>query len=77
MVFCLQLFAVVFVCNIFDGHQDVVMFNRVNVTEDGKKALITLANGDMRKVLNVLQVILLLKPFLLFCNWLRYGLLQC
>ena len=29
---------------------------RVSVTEDGKKALITLANGDMRKVLNVLQV---------------------
>ena len=26
------------------------------MTEDGKKALITLANGDMRKVLNVLQV---------------------
>ena len=29
---------------------------RVNVTEDGKKALVTLANGDMRKVLNILQV---------------------
>jgi len=28
----------------------------LNVTEDGKKALITLANGDMRKVLNILQV---------------------
>jgi len=28
----------------------------LNVTEDGKKALMTLANGDMRKVLNVLQV---------------------
>lgn len=27
----------------------------VTVTEDGKKALLTLANGDMRKVLNVLQ----------------------
>merc|ERR1739848_117288 len=27
----------------------------VNITEDGKKALITLAGGDMRKVLNVLQ----------------------
>lgn len=28
---------------------------RVQITEDGKKALLTLANGDMRKVLNVLQ----------------------
>ena len=28
----------------------------MNVTEDGKKALVTLANGDMRKVLNILQV---------------------
>lgn len=28
---------------------------RVKITEDGKKALLTLANGDMRKVLNVLQ----------------------
>lgn len=27
----------------------------MTVTEDGKKALLTLANGDMRKVLNVLQ----------------------
>jgi len=27
----------------------------VNMTEDGKKALITLAQGDMRKVLNILQ----------------------
>lgn len=26
------------------------------MTEDGKKALVTLSNGDMRKVLNVLQV---------------------
>lgn len=25
------------------------------ISEDGKKALLTLANGDMRKVLNVLQ----------------------
>lgn len=28
---------------------------RVKVSEDGKKALLTLAKGDMRKVLNVLQ----------------------
>lgn len=28
---------------------------RVKVTEDGKKALIDLAQGDMRKVLNILQ----------------------
>lgn len=27
----------------------------MKVSEDGKKALLTLANGDMRKVLNVLQ----------------------
>jgi replication factor C subunit 3/5 len=25
------------------------------VTDDGKKALLTLANGDMRKVINILQ----------------------
>lgn len=28
---------------------------RLKVSDDGKKALIKLANGDMRKVLNVLQ----------------------
>lgn len=28
---------------------------RITVSEDGKKALMTLAGGDMRKVLNVLQ----------------------
>lgn len=28
---------------------------RITVTDDGKKALVKLANGDMRKVLNVLQ----------------------
>ncbi|XP_050511642.1 replication factor C subunit 5-like [Diabrotica virgifera virgifera] len=33
----------------------VIDEERVSVTEDGKKALLTLANGDMRKVLNVLQ----------------------
>lgn len=30
-------------------------FFRLKVSEDGKQALLTLANGDMRKVLNVLQ----------------------
>lgn len=34
---------------------DFLNIFRVTVTEDGKKALLTLANGDMRKVLNVLQ----------------------
>ena len=28
---------------------------RVNITEDGKKALMTLSQGDMRRVLNILQ----------------------
>lgn len=31
------------------------MYCSVNVTEDGKKALVDLAQGDMRKVLNILQ----------------------
>lgn len=31
------------------------MFFSVKATEDGKKALIDLAQGDMRKVLNILQ----------------------
>ena len=29
--------------------------HRVNITEDGERALIELAHGDMRRVLNVLQ----------------------
>ncbi|XP_045475872.1 replication factor C subunit 5 [Harmonia axyridis] len=33
----------------------VVDQEKVTITEDGKKALLQLANGDMRKVLNVLQ----------------------
>uniref|UniRef100_A0A1B0AK70 Activator 1 subunit 5 n=1 Tax=Glossina pallidipes TaxID=7398 RepID=A0A1B0AK70_GLOPL len=33
----------------------IIEEEKVNVTEDGKKALITLSKGDMRKVLNVLQ----------------------
>jgi len=31
------------------------LIRSVKVTEDGKKALIDLAQGDMRKVLNILQ----------------------
>lgn len=31
------------------------LIDRLKASEDGKKALIKLANGDMRKVLNVLQ----------------------
>lgn len=33
----------------------VIDAEKIDVTEDGKKALMTLAGGDMRKVLNVLQ----------------------
>jgi len=33
----------------------VIRQEAVNVTEDGKKALVTLGSGDMRKVLNILQ----------------------
>ncbi|XP_067009567.1 replication factor C subunit 5 [Anabrus simplex] len=33
----------------------VVKEEGVNITEDGKQALITLSQGDMRKVLNILQ----------------------
>lgn len=33
----------------------VVDQEKVKITEDGKQALLTLSNGDMRKVLNVLQ----------------------
>lgn len=33
----------------------VIDEEQLKVSEDGKKALLTLANGDMRKVLNVLQ----------------------
>jgi len=32
------------------------LFNSVNITEDGKQALLTLSNGDMRRALNILQV---------------------
>ncbi len=32
------------------------IFFSVNVTDDGKSALLTLAKGDMRKTLNILQV---------------------
>jgi DNA polymerase III delta prime subunit len=30
--------------------------HRVNITEDGRQALLKLSKGDMRRVLNVLQV---------------------
>lgn len=33
----------------------VIAEENLSVTEDGKRALLTLSNGDMRKVLNVLQ----------------------
>lgn len=33
----------------------IITKEKLNVTEDGKKALMTLSKGDMRKVLNVLQ----------------------
>lgn len=36
--------------------QPQVLFSRVDVTEDGMKALVTLSNGDMRRALNILQV---------------------
>jgi replication factor C subunit 3/5 len=31
------------------------LFLRVNITEDGRQALLNLAHGDMRRVLNILQ----------------------
>ncbi|XP_019622788.1 PREDICTED: replication factor C subunit 5-like [Branchiostoma belcheri] len=33
----------------------VIEMEKVEVTEDGKKAILQLANGDMRRVLNILQ----------------------
>lgn len=39
------LFLILYLCFMFS----------VEVTEDGKRALLNLAKGDMRKVLNVLQ----------------------
>lgn len=35
--------------------QPQVLFSRVDVTEDGMKALVTLSSGDMRRALNILQ----------------------
>lgn len=32
------------------------LYHSVNVTDDGRKALMSLAGGDMRKTLNILQV---------------------
>lgn len=40
----------------------IIKEENLNVTEDGKQALITLSGGDMRKVLNVLQ-----------STWLAFG----
>lgn len=36
----------------------VVEKEKLAITDDGKKALVDLSGGDMRRVLNVLQVIL-------------------
>ena len=35
--------------------EHVCQAENVDITEDGKKALMTLSNGDMRRVLNILQ----------------------
>lgn len=34
----------------------ILISNSVNITEDGKEALLKLSKGDMRRALNVLQV---------------------
>lgn len=36
-------------------------FSRVDITEDGMKAVVQLASGDMRKALNIMQVSLAFK----------------
>ncbi|XP_078046374.1 replication factor C subunit RfC3 isoform X2 [Augochlora pura] len=41
---------------------DIIKEENLEVSEDGKKALVTLSGGDMRKVLNVLQ-----------STWLAFG----
>ena len=56
---CFEGWSVLDVCWMFIKHCQHCYLCRLSVTEDGKKALITLANGDMRKVLNILQVIFL------------------
>lgn len=65
--FFLLLLVVTGVVIIFFG-----LLHRVNVTEDGKKALVTLANGDMRKVLNILQVV-----YVLNCFTILYSTREC
>jgi replication factor C subunit 3/5 len=40
----------------------------VALTEDGLEAIITLARGDMRKCLNILQVHLAASPVIFFTN---------
>ena len=39
---------------------------RIAITPEGREAVVTLSRGDMRKCLNILQVRVLLKPYLLF-----------
>jgi replication factor C subunit 3/5 len=40
---------------VYTNNLCICDFCSINVTEDGKKALLTLAEGDMRKALNILQ----------------------
>ncbi|KAL1457420.1 hypothetical protein WDU94_007654, partial [Cyamophila willieti] len=40
---------------IMDRLDYVIQQEKVNITQDGKKAIIELSDGDMRKVLNILQ----------------------
>lgn len=37
------------------------VFGSINVTPDGIKAIVTLSTGDMRRSLNILQVMMLIK----------------
>ena len=37
-------------------YRDAAIHCSVTITEDGERALVQLAHGDMRRVLNVLQV---------------------
>ena len=44
-------------CNLFIAHHDMLLTRScsVNLTDDGKAALLNLSKGDMRRALNVLQ----------------------
>ncbi len=44
--------------------QHVIDEEKVNVTEDGLNALVTLSKGDMRRSINILQVALILQYLL-------------